>query len=104
MILDSSRRNAPVMARRKPIRQINLRITEQLRQRLESAAQERRISTSELMRQLLEDGLENENKAKQSLESRLRNLEDRVQRMGSPTALLDEAERRQRDQEEGGEK
>ena len=90
------------MARRKPIRQINLRITEQLRQRLESAAQERRISTNELMRQLLEDGLENENKAKQSLESRLRNLEDRVQRMGSPTALL--AERRQRDQEEGGEK
>jgi hypothetical protein len=90
------------MARRKPIRQINLRVTEQLRQRLESAAQERRISTNELMRQLLEDGLENE-KAKQSLENRVRNLEDRVQRMGSPTALL-EAERRQRDQEEGGNK
>jgi hypothetical protein len=94
------------MARRKPIRQINLRITEQLRQRLGSAAQERRISTNELMRQLLEDGLEKENKAKQSLEQRVRHLEERlaegVQRSGPSLAQL-EAERQQRDQEEGGE-
>ena len=90
------------MSRREPIRQINLRTTETLRRKLETAAAERRISANELMRLLLEDGLEN--KAKQSLESRLRNLEDRVQRMGSQTVLLDEAERRQRDQEEGGKK
>jgi ribosome recycling factor len=72
------------MRRRKPIRQINLRITEQLRQRLESAAQERRISTNELMRQLLEDGLEKENKDKQSLEDRVRRLEEAVQRSDTP--------------------
>jgi hypothetical protein len=95
------------MARRKPIRQINLRITEQLRQRLESTAQERRISTNELMRQLLEDGLENETKAKQSLEERVRRLEDHlqkgVQRSDTPLPAR-EAERRQRDQEEVGKK
>jgi hypothetical protein len=79
-----------------------LRINEELRRKLGAAAKEGQISTNQLMRQLLEDGLEN--KAKQSLESRLRNLEDRVQRMGSQTVLLDEAERRQRDQEEGGKK
>ena len=92
------------MARRKPIRQINLRITEQLRQRLESAAQERRISTNELMRQLLEDGLENENKAKQSLEDRVRRLEDHLVQVSKPPLPLTEAERRQREQEEGGSK
>jgi len=95
------------MARRKPIRQINLRITEQLRQRLETAAQERRISTNELMRQLLEDGLENENKAKQSLEDRVRRLEDRLQegvQVSKPPLALTEDERRQREQEEGGSK
>jgi hypothetical protein len=48
---------------RKPIRQINLRITEPLRRRLEAAAEEREISTNQLMGQLLEAGLENlENK------------------------------------------
>jgi hypothetical protein len=84
------------MARRKPIRQINLRITEQLRQRLESAAQERRISTNELMRQLLEDGLENENKAKQSLEDRVRRLENLVQRSDIPLPVRIEAEQQQK--------
>ena len=91
------------MARRKPIRQINLRISEELRRQLESAAEEQRISANELMRQLLEDGLKKK-KAKQSLEDRVRNLEDRVQRMGSQTVLLDEAERQRREQEEGGSK
>jgi hypothetical protein len=88
------------MGRRKPIRQINLRITEQLRQRLESAAQERRISVNELMRQLLEDGLENEKRTKESLEARVRGLERLVQRFGPSLALL-EAER-QKKQKEGG--
>ena len=46
------------MRRRKPIRQINLRITEQLRARLEAAAAGRGISTNQLMAQLLEAGLE----------------------------------------------
>jgi ribosome recycling factor len=91
------------MARRKPIRQINLRISEELRRQLESAAEEQRVSANELMRQLLEDGLKKK-KAKQSLEDRVRNLEDRVQRMGSQTVLLDEAERQRREQEEGGSK
>jgi HicB family len=91
------------MRRRKPIRQINLRIAEQLRQKLEIAAKERGISTNQLMRQLLEDGLENENKAKQSLENRVRRLEDFVHR-GEPPLVLREAERRQREQEEGGKK
>ena len=95
------------MARRKPIRQINLRISEELRRKLEKAAQERRISTNELMRQLLEDGLENEIKAKQSLEERVRRLEDHLQKgvQVSNTPLpLSEAERRRREQEEGGNK
>ena len=63
--------------RRNPIRQINLRITEQLRQQLEAVATERRISTNQLMRQLLEDGL---NKARQSasIEDRVCHIEDRV--------------------------
>jgi hypothetical protein len=51
------------MRRRKPIRQINLRITEPLRRKLETAAAERGISTNQLMAQLLEAGLE-ENKDK----------------------------------------
>jgi hypothetical protein len=46
------------MRRHKPIRQINLRITEQLRRKLEAAAAERQISTNQLMGQLLEEGLE----------------------------------------------
>ena len=51
------------MPRHKPIRQINLRITEPLRRRLETAAEEQEISTNQLMGQLLEAGLENlENK------------------------------------------
>jgi len=93
------------MARRKPIRQINLRISEELRRKLEAAAQERRISTNELMRQLLEDGLENEIKAKQSLEERVRRLEDHLQKgvqVSKPSLALTEAERQQREQEEGG--
>ena len=93
------------MARRKPIRQINLRISEELRRKLEKAAQERRISTNELMRQLLEDGLENEIKAKQSLEERVRRLEDHLQKgvqVSKPSLALTEAERQQREQEEGG--
>ena len=90
-----------VMRRRKPIRQINLRISDELRRELEVAAQERRISINQLMRQLLEAGLENENKAKQSLENRVRRLEDLVQRYEPPLPLL-EAEKRQREQEEGG--
>jgi ribosome recycling factor len=89
------------MRRRKPIRQINLRINEELRRKLEGAAEERRISINELMRQLLEESLENRNKAKQSLEDRVRRLESLVQRSESPLPLL-EAERRQREQEEGG--
>ena len=92
------------MARRKPIRQINLRISEELRRKLEAAAQERRISTNELMRQLLEDGLENEIKAKQSLEERVRRLEDHLQKgvqVSKPSLALTEAERQQREQEEG---
>jgi len=44
--------------RRRKIRQINLRLTEPLRARLEAAAAERQISTNQLMRQLLEDGLD----------------------------------------------
>jgi hypothetical protein len=47
-----------VRRRYKPIRQINLRITEPLRRRLEIAAKERQISTNQLMGQLLETGLE----------------------------------------------
>jgi hypothetical protein len=68
------------MPRRKPIRQINLRINDELRRKLEAAAHDRRISINQLMRQLLEDGFENENKA-QSSEARMRNLEDRVHRL-----------------------
>ena len=68
------------MARRKPIRQINLRISEELRRKLETAAKDRRISINQLMRQLLEDGVEDENKA-QSVEDRVRKLEDDVYRL-----------------------
>jgi hypothetical protein len=66
--------------RRKPIRQINLRIDEALRRKLEATAKERGISANQLMRQLLEDGVEDENKA-QSLEDLVRNLDDRVYRL-----------------------
>ena len=66
--------------RRKPIRQINLRIDEALRRKLETAAKDRRISINQLMRQLLEDGVEDENKA-QSVEDRVRKLEDDVYRL-----------------------
>jgi hypothetical protein len=66
--------------RRKPIRQINLRINDELRRKLETTAKDRRISINQLMRQLLEDGVEDENKA-QSLEDLVRNLEDRVHRL-----------------------
>jgi hypothetical protein len=86
------------MGRRKPIRQINLRITEALRSKLEAAAIERRVSTNELMRQLLEAGLENEKKIKQSLEERVRRLENLVQYSPPPLPLL-EAERQQKQKE-----
>ena len=66
--------------RRKPIRQINLRIDEALRRKLEATAKERGISANQLMRQLLEDGVEDENKA-QSVEDRVRKLEDDVYRL-----------------------
>ena len=66
--------------RRKPIRQINLRINDELRRKLETAAKDRRISINQLMRQLLEDGVEDENKA-QSVEDRVRKLEDDVYRL-----------------------
>jgi hypothetical protein len=93
------------MGRRKPtIRQINLRLDETLRGRLERAAKERRVSVNELMRQLLEAGLESEEKTKQSFEARLRGLErgyeSLVQRFGPPLPLLEAA--RQKKQEEGG--
>ena len=47
------------MRRRKPRRprQINLRLDEALRSRLEAAASERQTNTTQLMRQLLEGGL-----------------------------------------------
>jgi predicted HicB family RNase H-like nuclease len=66
------------MGRREPIRQINLRVTETLRRKLETAALERQISTNQLMRLLLEDGLDNKAK-QQSLEERVRRLEERAQ-------------------------
>jgi hypothetical protein len=44
--------------RRQAIRQINLRITEQLRRKIEAEAAERQISTNQLMTQLLKDGLD----------------------------------------------
>jgi|SRR6516165_787796 len=47
-----------VRRRRRP-RQINLRLAEPLRHKLQAAAKERQISTNQLMRQLLEAGLEN---------------------------------------------
>lgn len=43
------------MRRRKMVRPINLRLTESLRAQLEAAATARRISTNQLMRELLED-------------------------------------------------
>jgi uncharacterized protein (DUF1778 family) len=80
------------MRRRKKIRQINLRITDDLRGRLQRAADERRVSINQLMRQLLEAGLENN--AQLSLENvarRLTNLENHLQRfetpLGSPATL-----------------
>jgi hypothetical protein len=93
-----------VPRRRRPRtpRQINLRIDEPLRRRLEAEAKERQISTNQLMNQLLADGLEN--KAKQSLEDRVRRLENLVQRSDTPLPARVEAERRQREQEEGGSK
>ena len=101
------------MPRHKPIRQINLRIGEALRRKLEAAAKARGISTNTLMRQVLEDafGTENEpqlletrvhnleegrNRRFEWLESRVTKLEDLIVRFESPQA--------QRDRKEGGEK
>jgi hypothetical protein len=49
-----------VTRRRRPRspRQINLRVDEPLRRKLEATAKERQISTNQLMNQLLETGLE----------------------------------------------
>jgi uncharacterized protein (DUF1778 family) len=101
------------MPRGKPIRQINLRITEKQRQQLEAAAERRGISTNQLMRQLLEDALKNENKA-QSLEKRVHNLEEgrwrRFEWLESRVTNLEnrvvvfEPLRTQQDQKEGGKK
>jgi hypothetical protein len=80
-----------------------LRINEELRRKLGAAAKERQISTNQLMRLLLEDGLE----AKQSLEERVRRLEENFAQgvqVSKPPLALTEAERRQREQEEGGDK
>ena len=63
------------MARRKPIRQINLRIGEALRRKLEAAAKARGISTNTLMRQVLENAFGTENEP-QLLETRVHNLEE----------------------------
>ena len=91
------------MRRRKP-RQINLRINEELRRKLESAAKERRISTNQLMRQLLEDGLENspEKFARSVAKAVVLQLQESpLDLQGSPRALLD-TESSQQHKKEGG--
>ena len=108
--------------RRKPIRQINLRIGEALRRKLEAAAKARGISTNTLMRQVLEDafGTGNEPQLLETrvhnleegryrrfewVESRLRDVEDKMVVVGRRLEVLEEnLEARQRDQEEGGKK
>ena len=101
------------MPRHKPIRQINLRIGEALRRKLEAAAKARGISTNTLMRQVLEDAFGTENEP-QLLETRVHNLEEgryrrfewlesRVTNLENLVAIF-EPPRTQRDQKEGGKK
>ena len=101
------------MPRHKPIRQINLRIGEALRRKLEVAAKTRGISTNTLMRQVLEDAFGTENEP-QLLETRVHNMEEgryrRFEWLESRVTKLEdrlnffEPSRAQRDQEEGGKK
>ena len=101
------------MPRHKPIRQINLRIGEALRHKLEAAAKARGISINTLMRQVLEDAFGTENEP-QLLETRVHNLEEgRYRRFewleGRVTNLENhvfkfESPQAQRDQEQGGKK
>jgi len=101
------------MPRHKPIRQINLRIGEALRRKLEAAAKARGISTNTLMRQVLEDAFGTENEP-QLLETRVHNLEEgryrRFEWLESRVTNLEnrlihfESPRAQRDREEGGKK
>ena len=103
--------------------QVNLRIRESLRAELAAAAKEHEVSFNQEVRARLAESLEQ--KARQSLESLAADL-DRKSRdielawrrfealtnkfvseppmtpLGSQKVLLDEAQRRQRDQEEGG--
>jgi len=114
------------MPRRKPADtwcQVNLRIRESLRAELAAAAKEHEHSFNQEVRTLLKEALEQ--KARQSLENLAADLERKsrdielawrrfetltnkfvseppVTPLGSQTARLDEAERRRREQEEGG--
>jgi hypothetical protein len=97
-----------VMRRRKPRkprepRQINLRIDEELRRKLEATAKERQISTNQLMTQLLEDGL-NKSPEKFAQSVAMAVVQELgVQQMGSPRVLLDTKSSQQR-KKEGGNK
>jgi len=106
------------MRRRKPADpwcQVNLRIRESLRAELAAAAKEHEVSFNQEVRARLANSFEQE--TKQSLESLASDLRHQardielawrrfdasVQRSGTPLpARIEEAERRQRDQEEGG--
>ena len=68
------------MRRHKP-RQINLRISEGLRRKLEAAAKKRQISTNLLMRQLIEDGLDSKAGQSKFIESIVKGV---VERLGLP--------------------
>jgi hypothetical protein len=110
------------MPRHKPVRQINLRVGEALRRKLEAAAKARGISTNTLMRQVLENAFGTENEPQlletrvhnveegryprfERLESRLRDVEDKTVVLGRRLEVLEEnLEARQRDQEDGGRK
>ena len=81
--------------------QVNLRIKEELRRQLEAAAKENQVSFNEEVRARLADSFEV--KPRESLAHTVRRLEDLVQRV-EPSLALTEAERRQREQEEGGNK
>jgi hypothetical protein len=89
--------------RRRKVRQINLRINEEFRRKLETAAEERGISTNQLMRQLLEDGLENKAKQFENLARSVAKAvvqELGVQRMGSPRPLLDTPQQQRKKEED----
>jgi hypothetical protein len=68
-------------------RQINLRIGEALRRKLQAAAKERQISTNQLMRQTLEDATENQ---PQLLETRVHNLENKTIVFGRRLKVLEQ--------------